>query len=51
MLKEAPQNTHNLAPKSIELHVFEPKDREYIGYSSHLIEDDGLTFEALKGKR
>ena len=51
MLKEAPQNTHNLSPRSLELHIFEPQDRQVNGYSSGLSEDDGLTFEALEGHR
>ncbi|MFM2184821.1 MAG: hypothetical protein RIS55_469 [Actinomycetota bacterium] len=48
MLESAPQNTHNLAPKKIELHVFVPEgDGEMM---SMLQEDDGLTFDADRGK-
>ena len=49
MLTEAPQNTQNLAPRSLELHVFEG---DYWGEDdySYLNEDDGLTFRALEGK-
>jgi alpha-glucosidase len=49
MLREAPQNTHNLAPESIELHAFEGCYGDSDGWS-YLCEDDGLTFRALEGK-
>jgi alpha-glucosidase len=47
MLAEAPQNTHKLAPKKLELHVFLPEAEG--AYRSLLQEDDGLTFDSLKG--
>jgi alpha-glucosidase len=48
MLSDAPQNTHNLAPKQLELHVFLPEAEG--AYRSLLQEDDGLTFDSLDGK-
>ncbi len=49
MLKEAPLNTKDFAPKKLQFHVFVPQgDTEYY---SLLQEDDGLTFEANEGKR
>ena len=48
MLESAPQNTHNLAPKKIELHVFVPEGDGSL--LSMLQEDDGLTFDADRGK-
>ncbi len=48
MLETAPQNTDKLAPKKIELHVFVPEgDGDMM---SMLQEDDGLTFDADRGK-
>ena len=49
MLETAPQNTHNLAPKKLELHVFVPEAN--CETRAFLQEDDGLTFEALDGKK
>ena len=49
MLPEAPQNTKDLAPKKLQYHVFLPQqDGEYMSFVQ---EDDGITFDALKGKR
>jgi alpha-glucosidase len=49
MLEEAPLNTKDFAPKKMQFQVFVPEgDTERY---SLLQEDDGLTFEAVDGKR
>lgn len=49
MLDEAPQSTYNFAPKKIQLHVYLPDhDCEM---TSNFQEDDGLTFDAIDGKK
>ncbi len=48
MLEEAPQNTHNLAPKKLELHVYVPDGECEL--LSMLQEDDGVTLDAERNK-
>ena len=49
MLEDAPLNTKDFAPKKMQFHVFVPQGD--IEHYSLLQEDDGLTFEAVEGKR